>query len=136
MTEAQLEDSDWRVLAACRDEPEELFFPQEEGVLDEDGIIEPLYPLPEAKRICNERCPVRAECLDFALKVKIEVPGRVQPDWVRGTWAGTSTYTRELMRRRQERKSCPTCHSRDVIKERFDEVCQSCGASWPAPPSS
>jgi hypothetical protein len=46
----------WKDRAACRGEPD-LFFP-ERG--DRRGWK-------EAKRICDEECPVRSECLTFAL---------------------------------------------------------------------
>lgn len=143
MTEADIEPGSWWDSAACRSPvvDQSLFFPQthENDGFDEDGepldcVHEPYYPSPEVKAICG-LCPVRGECLDYALKVKVEAPGKQKADWVSGIWGRTTYYQRELMRRRQNRVSCPTCHSRDVIDERYDQVCQSCGASWPANPN-
>jgi WhiB family redox-sensing transcriptional regulator len=119
----------WWQWAACLDTDIDVFFPEEGD--DEDGLEEPLYVPAEAKAICTI-CPVRSECLNYALTVQIIPPGKAKPEWVKGIWGGTTTYLRELMRRRQDRKSCPNCHSRDVLDERGDQICQSCGASWPA----
>lgn len=50
----------WMGAAACLDEDAEQFFPlAEEGPLNERQIA-------QAKAVCA-RCPVRAECLRFAL---------------------------------------------------------------------
>jgi hypothetical protein len=131
------QDASWWDEAACLKEDTSLFFPHvhENDGLDEDGtplecIHEPDYPSAEVRAICG-LCPVRAECLDYALKIQVQAPGKQKADWVHGSWAATTYYTRGLMRRRQVRVSCPSCHSRDVIDERHDQVCLSCGASWP-----
>jgi len=51
--------TNWRVLAACRNADPELFFPE--------GAAGPALETAErAKRICRA-CPVRARCLDWAL---------------------------------------------------------------------
>ena len=65
----------WQAWAACRDEPTPLFFV---------GRGEDTGP---AKAVCA-RCPVRAECLDYALADAELV----------GTWAGTSGRERGRMR--------------------------------------
>jgi len=53
---------DWRHRAACRDEEPELFFPI--------GDVGPSRrQIAEAKAICG-RCPVREECLGWALGVQ------------------------------------------------------------------
>lgn len=50
---------DWRHRAACRNEDPELFFPT--------GTSGPaLLQIAEAKTVCR-RCPVNAECLNWAL---------------------------------------------------------------------
>lgn len=46
-------ETKWRVHAACKDKPVELFF-------DENSVQ-------QAKRVCHT-CPVRVECLDDAIK--------------------------------------------------------------------
>lgn len=52
--------TDWRHRAACRNEDPELFFPV--------GNTGPaLLWIEDAKRICNQRCPVRDACLLWAL---------------------------------------------------------------------
>jgi WhiB family transcriptional regulator, redox-sensing transcriptional regulator len=50
---------DWREFAACVGEDPELFYP-----VGEDGPA--LLQIAEAKAVCA-RCPVLAECRDFAL---------------------------------------------------------------------
>jgi len=70
----------WRIDAACRDLDVALFFPEPGG----DST--------PAKAVCA-RCPVRDECLDFALASR-------QDD---GIWGGLDeTERRRLRRRRQE----------------------------------
>ncbi|MGE0136089.1 MAG: WhiB family transcriptional regulator [Dehalococcoidia bacterium] len=54
--------SDWRELATCREVDPELFHPEvERGRAYEEQVA-------AAKRVCAV-CPVRAECLAFALRV-------------------------------------------------------------------
>jgi len=65
---------EWRDRAACADTPKHLFFPA------------PGESLKPAKAICAT-CPVRAECLDYALS---------QPE-MRGVWGGTSERQRRGM---------------------------------------
>ena len=50
---------DWRAHAACRHEDPELFFPPGRGEAAVDQIA-------AAKDVCA-RCPVRRECLEFAM---------------------------------------------------------------------
>ena len=69
----------WRAQAACRDADVNIFFPTT------DEGAEP------ARAICAT-CPVRMECLEFALATR-------QED---GVWGGlTETERRRLRRRRQ-----------------------------------
>jgi WhiB family redox-sensing transcriptional regulator len=78
-----LEYDDWRHRAACRDEDPELFFPVSDvgpGARQAD----------QAKAVCA-RCPVRAECLEYALDNGLD----------HGVFGGTTeTERRELRRRR------------------------------------
>lgn len=60
-------DTTWMAAASCRQLPPETFFP------DDGGGVE------AAKRVCN-RCPVRSQCLEFALAHHI----------AHGVWGGTS----------------------------------------------
>lgn len=71
----------WRLRAACRDSAPELFFP-----VGATGLA--LEQIERAKDVCR-RCPVRAECLDFALETNQEA----------GVWGGTSEEERRGLRR-------------------------------------
>ncbi len=74
-------DVRWRDDAACRGVDTDVFFP----VTDEEAA--------EAKAVCAS-CPVREECLEFALQTR-------QED---GVWGGlTETERRRLRRRLRER---------------------------------
>lgn len=55
-------DQGWRLLAACRDADPELFFP---GL----RVWPCLDQITQAKAICA-RCPVRRQCLVFALNTR------------------------------------------------------------------
>ncbi len=76
MTDEALEqepetDAGWMSQAACADEPPERFFPS-------DGV-----GVDQARRICFE-CPVRTECLEYALIERID----------HGVWGGASERER------------------------------------------
>jgi WhiB family redox-sensing transcriptional regulator len=51
--------TDWRHRAACRDEDPELFFPVSDMGPGARQVA-------QAKAVCA-RCPVRSQCLDYAL---------------------------------------------------------------------
>jgi len=79
---------EWRDRAACRSEDPDLFFPI--------GTSGPsLLQTEQAKAVCR-RCPVREECLRWALDT-----GECM-----GVWGGTSEMERRALRRRQ-RASAP-----------------------------
>jgi WhiB family transcriptional regulator, redox-sensing transcriptional regulator len=60
LADAAGDPMDWRDGAACRHRDPELFFPE--------GTAGPaLLQADQAKRVC-QCCPVRALCLDFALR--------------------------------------------------------------------
>ncbi len=71
----------WRQDAACRDIDPNLFFPV--GVTG-DAVEQ----IATAKDICSG-CPVRLECLDFAITSNQEF----------GVWGGTSEDERRALRR-------------------------------------
>ena len=71
------EDIAWMGRARCRDEDTALFFPDHGDVP------------PEAKALCDE-CPVRSDCLAYALSMGEDA---------RGVWAGTGERMRRRMRR-------------------------------------
>jgi WhiB family redox-sensing transcriptional regulator len=76
---------DWRHVAACRDEDPELFFP-----IGNTGPA--LLQIEEAKSVCR-RCPVREECLQFALDTGQDA----------GVWGGLSEDERRALKRRNAR---------------------------------
>jgi WhiB family redox-sensing transcriptional regulator len=72
---------DWRVGAACRHHDPELFFPE--------GTAGPaLLQADQAKRVCQS-CPVRAPCLNFALRYGLAF----------GIWGGATGEERRGIRR-------------------------------------
>lgn len=73
----------WAARGACRHSDPELFFP----VTD---IGPSAAQLVRAKAVCRQ-CPVRAECLEFALS-----SGQAF-----GVWGGTTQDERRLIRRRR-----------------------------------
>ena len=72
----------WPARAACRHGDPELFFP-----VTMRGP--PLGQLARARQVCGS-CPVRAECLQYALETGEDF----------GVWGGASEQERRLMRRR------------------------------------
>ena len=72
-------DTDWRSRSACLDADPELFFPL-------SSMGPSLEQLAEAKQICR-RCPVRSECLEFALSTQ----------QAHGVWGGTSEEERRRL---------------------------------------
>jgi WhiB family transcriptional regulator, redox-sensing transcriptional regulator len=72
---------DWRQRAACRDQDPELFFP-----LSEMGPG--ARQAERAKSVCA-RCPVRAECLGYALDNGLD----------HGIFGGTTETERRALRR-------------------------------------
>lgn len=76
----------WQDRAACRYEDPELFFPT--------GHAGPAkLQVRKAKRVCTA-CPVRQQCLDYALDV-----GEGN-----GVWGGASEDERRTMKRRSSRE--------------------------------
>lgn len=77
---------------------------------------------------CNP-CPVRTECLAYALLYHLV-----------GYWGGTDTGERRLLAYRRDRVHCPVCQSKALIRTpEGHEICQRCGTSWlgssrPRPP--
>ena len=90
--------TDWRHRAACRDVDPELFFP-----IGETGPA--LLQIEEARVVCL-RCPVRRECLDWALE-----PGNGVTD---GVWGGLSEEERRQLRRRGRVLAASTLDTRET----------------------
>jgi len=78
---------DWRTDSACRTTDPDLFFPVAAGAVANRQIA-------RARRICAD-CPVREECLDFALRTQ-------EPA---GIWGGTTPEERTRTRRSYYRRS-------------------------------
>ncbi|GGZ24058.1 WhiB family transcriptional regulator [Streptomyces nitrosporeus] len=77
----------WRMRAACRDEDPDLFFPI--------GTTGPaLVQAEEAKAVCRT-CPVREQCLEWALENKQDS----------GVWGGMDENERRAYKRRSRRQS-------------------------------
>ena len=74
-------DYTWRRDALCRDTDPNLFFP-----VGTTGFA--LMQIDRAKQVCED-CPVRAECLDYALETNQDS----------GIWGGTSEDERRALRR-------------------------------------
>jgi WhiB family redox-sensing transcriptional regulator len=74
--------TDWRHRAACRDEDPELFFPVSEMGPGARQVA-------QAKAVCA-RCPVRSECLSYALDTGLDY----------GIFGGTTEGERRKLFRR------------------------------------
>ncbi|MBB1254629.1 WhiB family transcriptional regulator [Streptomyces sp. OF3] len=81
-----MESVDWRHRAVCREEDPELFFP-----IGNTGPA--LMQIEEAKSVCR-RCPVREQCLAWALDTNEST----------GVWGGLSEDERRRLKRRAARR--------------------------------
>lgn len=72
-----------------------------------------------AKAYCD-RCPVRQECLDWALTTNEEI----------GVWGGASPDERKALKRGGPRRTCPGCGRLKIYSDGRTEICLSCGLSW------
>ena len=80
-------DTQWMALGNCAEQPPSLFFPS-------DGV-----GVDVARRVCAD-CPVRTECLEYALTNRID----------HGVWGGTSERERRRIlkaRARERSKGAP-----------------------------
>ncbi len=80
---------DWRNSAACRTEDPDLFFP-----IGTSGPA--LLQTEQAKAVCR-RCPVREQCLQWALRTGQSM----------GVWGGTSEEERRALKRRTAARRSP-----------------------------
>lgn len=91
------------------------------GVVDPD-LFFPSFDAPSstaaAKAVC-QRCPVRGECLDWAIRFHES-----------GVWGETSEADRRTLARRKDRSVCVICESEEIMQLGGDQVCLGCGASW------
>jgi WhiB family redox-sensing transcriptional regulator len=93
---------DWRQRGACLDEDPELFFPV--------GTGRGAAPQEEEARAVCMRCPVRAECLAWALETGQEF----------GVWGGMTELDRRRIRRQQRRQPDPHREAARELARRFD----------------
>lgn len=97
----------WQDRGACNGADPDLFFPERGD------------PTGPAKRIC-ERCPVKKECLEFALS---------DPETV-GVWGGTSGAQRRQIRRAdgggRRVAACGTDSGYYAHRRRSEPACQAC----------
>lgn len=97
---------------------------------------DPLEKL-NARAMCNTQCPVKVECLAYALSIRATV----------GIWGGeeeselrralsVDSHARPIKRARPPR--CPLCKHRDLLQgettRKFTKVeCKKCGFAWALP---
>ena len=105
----------WRDSASCRGISGDVF------ITPGDADDEPPWPTQRQLAHCG-RCPVTAQCLDYALRYRVEF----------GTWGGVTAYQRRQLTRRQSRRHCPGCDSATVVGASRSQFCLACGVSWPA----
>lgn len=70
-------------------------------------------------RLWCDRCPVRMECLAYALLYH-----------AKGYWGGTSTNDRTLLSYSRNRAKCPVCKNTALVKTGGHEICTRCAVSW------
>ena len=103
-------DMPWADKAACAGTDPEAFFPDRGG-----------NPHP-AKKVCRD-CPVRQQCLDYALKHA--------ENW--GIWGGLTDNERRSIRRGHHppiwRPECGTAAGADKHYKRGEPVCGPCRAA-------
>lgn len=96
---------DWRHKAACQDEDPELFFWSGKETAEANQ-----RQIAAAKAVCR-LCPVRTECLEWALKTG-------QDD---GVWGGASVEERRTLRAlRRVRQAWIARHGRESAEELID----------------
>lgn len=76
-------DERWRKRAACRDLDPDLFFVEQGQAAD------------RARDICDEQCPVRVDCLEYAISAREEF----------GIWGGMNKDERRRFQRNRKRKA-------------------------------
>lgn len=83
--------------------------------------VETVNGLAYARREWCNLCPVRTECLTYALLYRLS-----------GYWGGTDTAERRKLSVARNRVKCPVCRSKAVVPTpEGQEICQRCAMSWP-----
>lgn len=77
-------DDDWKLKAACRGKPLNMFYPYSGSVAEQEVV-----------RFCHDACKVREWCLIWALYIPEEY----------GVWGGMTSDDRKKLRKRPEIKS-------------------------------
>ncbi len=90
---------------------------------EKPDVFFPEYDAPSStawpkENLCA-RCPVRVECLDYAMETDQF-----------GVWGGTSEAERRSLKRPRKRTRCIGCQSDEILEEFDSEVCLACGLSW------
>jgi WhiB family redox-sensing transcriptional regulator len=98
---------DWMHFAACEGMNTNQFFP-EYNFLIEDRVL-----------AACDRCPVKQDCLDWALD-----------NDEKGVWGGLTEEQRTQISTVRSRVRCPDCRSDRVVEQDGSEICLSCGLSW------
>lgn len=93
------EVNDWRESAACRDQDPELFFPVSEVGPGSEQVQ-------QAKAVCA-RCPVRQECLNYAIDAEL----------AHGIFGGATPRERRWLTRRAERGSGQDAREQDAHEQ-------------------
>ena len=113
----------WMDDAACQAHDPDLFFPPDEDDAPMNAYAQTLL----AKKICAG-CPVRAECLDYAVTNHIMF----------GVWGGVPERPRRALRLQARQQAPPQCrngHIRTDENTRTDDFgrhCLDCDAEWSA----
>jgi WhiB family redox-sensing transcriptional regulator len=94
--------AEWWTLAACQSVDPDLFFPM-------SATNPARADMAAAKAVCA-RCPVRAECLQYALAA-----GQVH-----GIWGGMSEEERRLLRQRRAKARARAGRQRDAYRRGRD----------------
>lgn len=97
--------SDWRHRAACRDQDPETWFPI--------GTTGPaLSWIEDAKAICNGRCPVVDQCLQFALDQNMS----------EGVWGAMTADERRALKRRMTRTAGHSHNHGPEVRDRAEAL--------------
>jgi len=95
------------------------------AVLDFVPFTETAEELASARDGWCNLCPVRVECLGYALLYHLS-----------GYWGGTNTAERRALGKPLNRVKCPSCKKQAIIPTPDGhEICQYCGVSWMGSPS-
>jgi len=124
--------SDWRAKAACKGMPTELYYDEE----TRGGALPAIYEV--LSQLC-EGCPVKSQCLEWALQsemygyfagttalvrkamrkeldIKVHDPASIFEGAQCGTPAGYARHRRRVQAGLEERVTCVSCKRANLIK--------------------